>query len=134
MGNVIIPANADLVFVIEVTDVIQCEDTKVGTGEEVGNRAVCTTAYVMKDASGKEVDKTATDAPYVWLPTENLFNLGLVGMKVGGKRVLTVPATMNMAGVQYPPGANHPPVGVPVTVEVELIAVRNLLPVAKPTK
>jgi peptidylprolyl isomerase len=127
-GSGIAP-NSDLVFVIEVVDQIQAEDTKVGTGEEVGVQGVCTTSYVMKDSSGKEIDKTAPDAPYVWLPNENPFNLGFIGMKVGGKRTLNVPATMNMQNPQYPKAANTPPSAVPVTVEVELLAVRNLAPV-----
>jgi peptidylprolyl isomerase len=125
-----IPANADLVFVIEMVDVIQSEDTKVGTGEEVGQRSICTTSYVMKDAvTGKELDKTSPDNPYVWLPSENVFTLGLIGMHVGGKRVLTVPAAMNKVTGQYPACMNQPPASKAVTIEVELLAVRNLVPV-----
>ncbi|HZW05942.1 MAG TPA: FKBP-type peptidyl-prolyl cis-trans isomerase [Phycisphaerales bacterium] len=130
MGRVTIPSNSDLVFVIEMVDVIQTQDTTVGTGEEVGQQAVCVTHYVIKDAEGKELDKTTT--PYVWLPQENAFNLGFIGMKVGGKRVLNVPATMNMPMRGYPPAANQPPVGIPATIEVDLVGVRNLAPVNKP--
>ncbi|HYD01190.1 MAG TPA: FKBP-type peptidyl-prolyl cis-trans isomerase [Phycisphaerales bacterium] len=130
MGRVTIPSNSDLVFVIEMVDVIQSQDTTVGTGEEVGRQAVCVTHYVVKDAEGKEIDKST--APYVWLPEENAFNLGFIGMKVGGKRVLNVPATMNMPMRGYPPAPAQPPVGIPATIEVELVSVRNLAPVNKP--
>lgn len=123
-----IPANADLVFVIEMVDVIQTEDAKVGTGEEVGQRAICTTKLVVKDASGKELVKTADDNPYVWLPGENDLAMGLIGMQVGGKRTMNIPVTMNKANGQYPPTTTQIPAGQAVTVEVELIGVRNLIP------
>jgi FKBP-type peptidyl-prolyl cis-trans isomerase len=50
---------------------------------------------------------------------------GVAGMKVGGKRKLTIPKEMN----QTAPGApGTRPANVPLTVEVELLAVKNLVP------
>lgn len=50
---------------------------------------------------------------------------GMEGMKVGGKRVIKIPAKMNQS---HPQLAGTRPQQVPVTVEVELLAVRNLAP------
>lgn len=123
-----IPPNSDLVFVIQLVDALQIEDKTVGTGEEVGPRPISVTAYTMTGADGKEIEKATKDAPFIWVPGEHQgVGMGLEGMKVGGKRTLKIPAQMNVTN----PGAPNPhnrPSNVPVTVEIELIAVKNLVP------
>jgi FKBP-type peptidyl-prolyl cis-trans isomerase len=124
-----IPANSDLVFIIQLVDALQVSDVKEGDGEEVGTQAVSVTAFTMKDAEGKEVASATKDKPFIWVPGEMLgVNTGMEGMKVGGKRTIKVPATMNQT---HPQLGDKWPQQVAVTVEVELLAVRNLAP-AKP--
>lgn len=124
-----IPPNSDLVFVIEVKDAVEVEDVTVGDGEEVGPQPVCVTAYKITDSSGKEVESASREKPFVWFPREHMgISMGLEGMKVGGKRKIKLPKEFN----QTDPRAPGVPTGrvndAPVTVEVELISVRNIVP------
>ena len=122
-----IPPNSDLVFVIELVNALQIEDVKVGEGEEVGQRPICVTAYTLTGADGKVIESCGKDKPFVWLPGEHQgINFGLDGMKVGGKRKLTIPKELNVTA-QGVPGVTRPS-NVPVTVEIELINVKNLVP------
>ncbi len=119
-----IPANSDLVFVIQVVDALQVEDVKVGEGEAVGPNCVCVTTHTILDKDGKQIEKTEDGKPYVWLPGEfAAMQFGLDGMKVGGKRKLVVPAQMNETAPGVP---TTRPANVPLTIEVELVALRNL--------
>lgn len=122
-----IPPNSDLVFIIQLEDALQIIDEKVGTGpEEAGSQAVAVTTYEMKDADGKVIDKADASNPYVWIPNElQAMQFGVEGMKVGGKRKLIVPKQMNKANPQSP---TTRPVDVPVTIEFDLIALRNFGP------
>ena len=118
-----IPAKADLVFVIELVDVLQSEDISAGTGEEAGPRYVAVTKHIIKTKDGKVVEDR-TKEPYIWFPQEMMgMDLGLAGMKVGGKRTLVLPA--KMCGT--PPGlVTERPSDKDLIIELELIAVRNL--------
>lgn len=122
-----IPPNSDLVFIIQLEDALQIIEEKVGTGpEEAGGQAVAVTTYEMKDADGKVIDKADASNPYVWIPNEmQAMQFGVEGMKVGGKRKLIVPKQMNKANPQSP---TTRPVDVPVTIEFDLIALRNFGP------
>ncbi|MDP1662540.1 MAG: FKBP-type peptidyl-prolyl cis-trans isomerase [Phycisphaerales bacterium] len=123
-GNVTIPANSDLVFVVELIDTPGSEDITVGTGEEVGKSAVCVTAHTVKTADGTEVESSTAAKPYIWIPGENAaIDAAMKGMKVGGKRRITVPAQLNQ---NAPLPDIKRPASVSLVVEVELIAVRNL--------
>jgi peptidylprolyl isomerase len=121
-----IPPNADLVFIIQLVDALQIEDLKVGEGEEASGQCLAVTGYSIKDKDGKEIEKADVSKPYIWLPGEfQPMQLGVEGMKVGGKRKLTVPKEMN----QTAPQANSSrPQNIPITVEIDLVAVRNLGP------
>lgn len=116
-----IPANSDMVFIVQVIDTLQTQDIQVGTGtEEVGRAALTVCNYSMKDKDGKEVE---ANKMYIWLPGEfDALAMGMQGMKVGGKRTITIPALMNVA----PPDASTRTQKVPLTVEVEVVALRNL--------
>lgn len=119
-----IPPNSDLVFIIELVDALQIEDLKEGTGEEVRGQSVAVTTFKMFDEKGEVIDSADSTKPYIWIPGEyQPITFGLEGMKTGGKRKLTIPKHMNVS----PPQANSTrPQNVPCTMEVELIAVRNL--------
>ena len=72
----------------------------------------------------KEIEKVDDSKLYVWLPGEfQAIQYGVEGMKVGGVRKLTVPKEMN---VSNPGLASTRPSGVPLSIEVELVTLRNL--------
>lgn len=121
-----IPPNSDLVFVIQLVDALQVEDIKVGAGDDtVSGQSVAVTSFTMKDKDGKEVDKATAEKPYIWFPNEfQPISFGLEGMKTGGKRKITVPKEMNQNSGAFGPSTR--PAGVPLTIEVDLIAFRNL--------
>lgn len=120
-----IPPNADLVFIIQLVDAIQVEDTKVGEGElAASGQCVAVTAYTIKDKDGKEIEKADAAKPYIWFPGEfQAISFGLEGMKAGGHRKITVPKEMNVTSPQIP---TNRPANVPLVIEVDLIAFRNL--------
>lgn len=119
-----IPPKADLVFVIQLVDALQINDSKEGTGEAAGLNCLPVTTYTIKDAEGKVLESRDAANPYIWLPGEfAAMQYGVVGMKVGGKRTLTVPKELNMTNPGLP---TTRPSNVPVTIEIELIGLRNL--------
>ncbi|CAG0966616.1 FK506-binding protein [Phycisphaerales bacterium] len=126
-----IPPNSDLIFVIQLVDALQIEDIEVGEGDAAAGQCVPVTAHTIKDKDGKEVAKADAAHPYVWIPGEMLdvnsqfdaFQTAIAGMKVGGKRKIIIPKEMNNAPPQL--GVTRP-TGVPLTIEAELVAVRNL--------
>jgi FKBP-type peptidyl-prolyl cis-trans isomerase len=122
-----IPANSDLVFVMEIVDVMKIEDTKVGTGDAVTGRCVALTAYTMKDKNGKVLEKHDASDPYMWVRGESqAMALGLEGMKRGGKRTIVIPAAMNRFNPEFGKRVEN----VPLTVEVELLNLKNIPPEA----
>ncbi len=119
-----IPPNTDLVFVIQLVDALQMTDTKVGEGEAATANAVAVAAYTIKDAEGKVIEQATREKPYIWIPGEfQAMTMGLEGMKVGGTRTIKVPAQMNQTS---PMIETARPSDVPVTIDVELLMVRNL--------
>jgi len=122
-----IPANSDLVFVIQLVDAIQVEDLKVGEGEEAFGQFVAVTTHTIMDKDGAVLEKVTAEKPYIWFPNEfQGISFGLDGMKAGGKRRIKVPKEMNLNNPQAPP--TNRPTGVPLVIDVDLIAVRNLQP------
>lgn len=118
-----IPAKADLVFVIKLVDTITIEDTVPGTGEEASAQCVPVTKHTIKTKDGETVENTG-DKLYVWLPREMMgIDFGVTGMKVGGKRKITVPA--KMAATNPGLGTSRPS-EKDFIIELELVAVRNL--------
>jgi FKBP-type peptidyl-prolyl cis-trans isomerase len=124
-----IPANSDLVFIIQLVDAVQSEDVTVGTGTEATDSCVPAMVYTLKDKDGKEIEKCDAKNPYIWIPGEmrmgrvDPMQIALAGMKVGGKRKVTIPKEFNNAN---PSLTSTRPTGVPLEFDVELIAVRNL--------
>jgi peptidylprolyl isomerase len=130
-GKVTIPANSDLVFVVEMVDTIGAEDVKVGTGEEFHGPAVAVVAHTVKTADGKVVEQSTAAAPYIWIPGEcQAADFAMKGMKVGGKRTITVPARF----CQNAPLADiKRPSGVALTFEMELLTLRNIQQIKQPS-
>jgi hypothetical protein len=108
---------------------MKVEDLKVGEGSEVTGPCLPVTNYVITDMEGKEVERSTE--PYVWIPNEFMapntsfdsVQVGVMGMKVGGKRRLTIPKEMNGAPAQFPVTR---PQGVPIVIELELTGVRMI--------
>jgi peptidylprolyl isomerase len=121
-----IPANSDLVFIVEIKDALVSEDIKVGEGEEIGPRPIVLAQQSIKTKDGAEVSATKPGQPYIWLPGELPgMDFGLKGMKVGGKRKINIPAAFNVT----PPGLQvDRPGNVDITIEIEVVGVRNLVP------
>lgn len=125
-----LPANSDLIFVIQLTDALYYEDITIGTGEEAAERFVPATAHTMKN-EGKVVKMCEADKPYIWLPGEvnppgtqfDAMQQAMKGMKVGGKRKVHLPKEMNHAPQQL---TVDRPQGVTLEIDVELVSVRNL--------
>jgi FKBP-type peptidyl-prolyl cis-trans isomerase len=121
-----IPANSDLVFVIQLVDVVAVEDVKEGTGEPIEGQFVAVTAHTAKDASGNVVEKHERTNPYIWIPREFApIDSGLQGMKLGGVRKIHIPKEWNQGTQMSDPDR---PTGVPLDFEIELVAMRNLRP------
>lgn len=126
-----IPPNSDLVFVVQMVDTMYIEEVKEGTGEEASGSFVPVTTHQCKGKDGKEVAEAEAKDPYVWLPGEmnspgtqfDTMQVALEGMKVGGKRKIYIPAQINNS----PPTIEvKRPKSVPLTYELDLVAVRNL--------
>lgn len=125
----VIPPRSDLVFVVELKDMLISEDLKEGDGEAVRERAVLIANHTITTKDGVEVERTRT--PYAWIPGEMMgMDYGAIGMKVGGKRRLIVPAPMAESPPGLPPGfpGQSRPTGKDLIIEIELIGLRNLTP------
>ncbi len=103
-GNVI-PPNATLTFIVELIDIpkatsdkVTIEDTQVGTGAEAVPGKKLTVNYTGKLQDGTVFDTSVGKQPFEFtlgagevIPG---WDQGLQGMKVGGKRTLTIPPSL----------------------------------------
>lgn len=129
-----LPANSDLVFIIKLVDALQIVDLTIGDGTEADGdgQFVPVTTFRMTNEAGETVDKAESSDPYVWLPGEmagpatgfDTIQVALAGMRVGGKRKIVIPAQFNPPSPPQLP--TRRPSNVKLTMEVELLAVRNL--------
>lgn len=127
-----IPPKADLVFDIDVLalvkrgeeGMIDATDLKVGTGPVVKKGSTITVNYKVSMVNGVEVDSTAKTKKSVEIKvgegrTFPGIDVGVVGMKKGGKRRLFLPPTMGM-----PSGSDTVPPMSPLFVEIEVVGVK----------
>ncbi|MGE3107226.1 MAG: FKBP-type peptidyl-prolyl cis-trans isomerase [Phycisphaerales bacterium] len=94
-GSKTIPANSDLHFEIELVDIVVIEDLQVGTGAECKPGTIVNAHYrgTFK-SSGEEFDSSYSRGSPATFPLANVikgWTEGVPGMKVGGKRKLTIP-------------------------------------------
>lgn len=124
-GVVIIPKNSDLVFEIEAVAAMVIEDVKVGEGKECTGTGQTVSVFYRGTllSDGTEFDGNIGKEPAVF-PLRSLvkgWQLGIPGMKVGGKRTLTIPW-------QWAYGESGSPPKIPgkadLVFEIELVDVK----------
>lgn len=109
-GKGVIPPDADLIFDIELLDVIDLPevekiDQKVGKGEVCSPGKTVSVHYTgwlrdpkAKNQKGKEFDSSVKREPFQFTLNAGQvirgWELGVAGMKVGGKRTLIIPAAL----------------------------------------
>lgn len=100
------------------------EDTEFGTGQEALPGRQVTVNYTGKFTDGKVFDTSVGKQPFTFLLGAGQviqgWDKGLVGMKVGGKRMLTVPSDYAYGANDYGPI----PGGSTLVFEVELLNVQ----------
>jgi FKBP-type peptidyl-prolyl cis-trans isomerase len=124
-----IPAKSDLVFIVEMLNVVDTAakptvtEVAPGTGEEsVAPLSVVVTNHKITDSTGKVIHETA-GKPYIWFPGELAqMSEAVAGMKTGGKRKVVIPAGM----ITPAPGLIKLPYGQDITIEAEVVMFRNL--------
>jgi FKBP-type peptidyl-prolyl cis-trans isomerase len=134
-GNVI-PPNATLVFVIELLDTkpapkVEIKDTQVGTGAKAEDGMTVKVNYTGTLESGKVFDSSYGKQPFEFVLGKGQvipgWDQGLQGMKVGGKRTLTIPSDLAYgpqgAGDTIPPNST-------LIFEIELLDVQPPAPPA----
>jgi peptidylprolyl isomerase len=124
-GKVIIPANATLTFEIEIVALLEVVDHKAGTGAVVQPGSSVTAHYrgTLKDG-GKEFDSSYARGQPATFPLSRViegWQFGLPGMRVGGKRTLTIPWQMAYGEHGSPPDI---PAKADLVFEVEITATR----------
>ncbi len=126
-GAGVIPPNSTLIFLVELVDIpkVKIEDTQVGTGAEAVDGKTVVVNYTGKLADGTQFDSTANRQPFDFVMGSNQvipgWNQGLRGMKVGGKRTMTIPPGLAY-GAQGAEGAVPP--NTTLVFEVELLDVK----------
>jgi len=126
-GNGLIPPNSTLTFIVELLDVpkVKIEDTQPGTGAAAKDGDQITVNYTGKLQDGTVFDTSVGKTPFEFtlgggqvIPG---WDQGLLGMKVGGKRTLTIPPSLAYgeqgAGSTIPPNAT-------LIFDVELISIK----------
>ena len=122
-----IPANSTLTFIVELLDVptVKVEDTQVGTGAEAVPGKTVSIHYTGKLENGKVFDSSVGKEPLTFVVAAGQmipgFDQGVQGMKVGGKRTITIPPSLGYgeqgAGDVIPPNST-------LIFDVELVSVQ----------
>ena len=122
----VIPPNATLVFVIEMIGTkpapqVEIKDDVVGTGTEAKAGMALKVNYTGTLTNGTVFDSSAGKDPFEFaLGSHQViqgWDQGLVGMKVGGRRTLTVPAELGYG----PQGSGPIPPDATLIFEIELL-------------
>lgn len=122
--RIIIPKDSDLVFEIELINTLHSEDLVVGTGKVCPPNATVTLHYTGTLKSDGSKFDSSVGGPPAEFPLADLirgWQFGVPGMKVGGKRKLTIPW-------QFGYGERGSPPKIPgksdLVFEIELVDVK----------
>lgn len=125
----VIPANATLTFIVELLDTkptpqVKIEDTQVGTGAAATDGDTLVVNYTGKLADGTVFDSSVGKTPFEFMLGGGQvipgWDSGLVGMRVGGKRTLTIPPDLGY-GAQ---GQGPIPPNATLVFDIELISIK----------
>jgi peptidylprolyl isomerase len=110
----------------EPTEGLIVKDVVVGTGAEAKNGNLVSVQYTGKFADGKVFDSSIPRGEPIefTLGTGQVikgWDQGILGMKVGGKRTLTIPASLGYGVNGYPPVI---PGNATLYFDVELVGVK----------
>ena len=104
---------------------LQVEDIQVGAGAEAKKGQTVTVHYTGKLTDGKQFDSSVGGEPFSFSLGAGMviqgWDVGVAGMKVGGKRKLTIPPEMGYGRMGYPPVI---PGNATLVFDVELLSVR----------
>jgi FKBP-type peptidyl-prolyl cis-trans isomerase len=110
---------------VTLDDGLKYEDTECGTGPEAASGDTLTVHYVGKLESGKQFDASRDHGQPFTFPLGagqviKGWDEGLVGMKAGGKRTLTIPPDLGYGAQGSPPVI---PPNSTLIFEVELLSI-----------
>jgi peptidylprolyl isomerase len=123
-GNGVIPPNATLTFIVELLEIpkVKIVDTQVGTGVAAKDGDQLTVNYTGKLQDGTVFDSSKTPFEFTLGGGQVIpgWDQGLLGMKVGGKRTLTIPPSLGY-GEQ---GSGPIPPNATLIFDIELISIK----------
>ncbi|MDH4982078.1 FKBP-type peptidyl-prolyl cis-trans isomerase [Hyphomicrobium sp. D-2] len=126
-----IPLAAASAFVLTTTDSgLGIADVEVGTGKEVQAGKTVEVHYTgwlyIKNTKGRQVDTSREGKPFTFTVGKGevmpAWDEGIVGMKVGGRRTLLIPAELGYGEKGF--GKDVPP-NSPVIFDLEVIDVKD---------
>lgn len=135
-GRVVIPADSELTFIVQLVEVrtptpppqphagLTIEDIVVGTGRECPRGATVKVHYRGTLADGTEFDSSYRRNEPIEFALSGVirgWQEGVPGMKVGGKRRLVIPPDMAYGAAGMPPVI---PPNATLTFEIELLDVK----------
>ena len=119
-------ANADVDELPQYEDKLKVEEVKVGDGAEAGIGSVLSVRYTGYLTNGTTFDSNADGAPLEFtLGAHQVirgWDRGLFGMRVGGKRRLTIPPELGYGSRGSPPAI---PPDATLLFDVELLDVKR---------